>query len=180
MNISNLKGGKTILARNNDNFRTPGENRIRDPPNTIKIARSNHWTGGSREGGSGRIKVTNLYPPWSRVRFSPGAWKFPLSRESMVSPPSKLKLFTGNVCVLLTSVALKSSFRSPAEKIKQEWEHSSGAPNDGFLLNALNTLSGYPEYFQLYVFSRFESVGVDPTRTGGPSWSGPTFVPASF
>ena len=23
-----------------------------------------------------------------------------------------------------------------------------------------------------------ESIRVDPTRTGGPSWSGPTFVPA--
>ena len=43
----------------------------------------------------------------SQVRLSPGAWKFPLSRASMVSPPSKLKMFTGSVCVLLTSVSLK-------------------------------------------------------------------------
>ena len=43
----------------------------------------------------------------SRVRFSPGAWKFPLSRASMVSPPSKLKMFNGSVCVLLTSLSLK-------------------------------------------------------------------------
>ena len=58
-----------------------------------------HWTGGSG------------------VRFLPWAWKFPLSRASMVSPPSKLKMFTGNVCVLLTSVSFKLlSFRSPAEK----------------------------------------------------------------
>ena len=62
------------------------------------IGRSNHWTG------------------WSRVRFLPGAWRFPFSWASMVSPPSKLKMFTGNVCVLLTSVSLKLSFRSPAEK----------------------------------------------------------------
>ena len=53
------------------------------------IRRSNHWTGGSR------------------VRFLPRAWKFPLSRASLVSPPSKLKMFTGSVCVLLTSVSLK-------------------------------------------------------------------------
>ena len=33
--------------------------------------------------------------------------EFPLSRASMVSPPSKLKMFTGSVCVLLTSVSLK-------------------------------------------------------------------------
>ena len=51
------------------------------------IGRSNHWTGGSR------------------VRFLPRAWKFPLSRASMVSPPFKLKMFTGSVCVLLTSVS---------------------------------------------------------------------------
>ena len=30
-----------------------------------------------------------------------------------------------------------------------------------------------------YFFIRSELVRVDPTRTGGPSWSGPTFVPAS-
>ena len=28
-------------------------------------------------------------------------------RACMVSPPSKLKMFTGSVCVLLTSVSLK-------------------------------------------------------------------------
>ena len=55
----------------------------------MKIGRSNHWTGGSR------------------VRFSPGVRKVLLSRASMVSPPFKLKMFTGSVCVLLTSVSLK-------------------------------------------------------------------------
>ena len=84
------------------------------------IGRSNHWTGGSR------------------VRFLPWAWKFPLSWASTVSPPSKLKMFTGNVCVLLTSVSLKLSFRSPAEK-KQTGTNKqtlfgnySGAPNVNF------------------------------------------------
>ena len=37
----------------------------------------------------------------SRVRFSPR------NRVSMVSPSFKLKMFTGSVCVLLTSVSLK-------------------------------------------------------------------------
>ena len=37
--------------------------------------------------------------------------------------------------------------------------------------------------FILFLFCSFdpswsESIRVDPTRTGGPSWSGPTFVPA--
>ena len=31
----------------------------------------------------------------------------------------------------------------------------------------------------LFDSSWSESIQVDPTRTGGPSWSGPTFVPAS-
>ena len=43
----------------------------------------------------------------SRLRFSPGVGKFSLSRASMVSPPFKLKMFAGSVCVLLTSVSLK-------------------------------------------------------------------------
>ena len=78
-----------MLARDNETLRTLGENRTRDFPNTINIRRSNYWTRGSR------------------VWFLPGAWKFPLSRASMISPPSKLKTFTGNVHVLLTSVSLK-------------------------------------------------------------------------
>ena len=120
VNIFNVKGGETMLARDNETFRTLGKNRTRDPPNTIKIGRSNHWAGGSR------------------VRFSPRAWKFLLSRVSIVSPPSKLKMFTGNVRVLLTIVSLKSSFRSPAEKKnKQEWEHST-VWLFGNYLNAIN------------------------------------------
>ena len=43
----------------------------------------------------------------SWVQFSPGVRKFSLSRASMISPPSKLKMFTGSVCVLRTSVSLE-------------------------------------------------------------------------
>ena len=42
VNIFNLKGEETMLARDNGNFRTPDENRTRDPPNAMKIGRSNH------------------------------------------------------------------------------------------------------------------------------------------
>ena len=56
LNIFNFKGGETMVARDNENFRTLGENRTRDPSNTIKIGRSNHCTGRSR------------------VRFSPAAF----------------------------------------------------------------------------------------------------------
>ena len=79
-----------MLARDNENFRTPDENwNSRLSEYHMFIGHSNHWTGGSR------------------VRFLPRAWKFPLSRASMFSSPSKLKMFTGSVCVLLTSVSLK-------------------------------------------------------------------------
>ena len=145
-----------MLAQDNETFRTPGENRTCDAPNTIKIGRSNHWTG------------------VSQVRFSPGAWKFPLSRASMVSPPSKLKMFIGNVCVLLTSVSLKSSFRSPAEKNKQEWEHSSVWLFSKFsvlliklLFFLLVQVDPSPLLFYFYFFIQSESIRV------GPSWSDP-------
>ena len=36
-----------------------------------------------------------------------------------------------------------------------------------------------PILFYFYFFIRSEFVRFDPTRTGGPSSSGPTFVPAS-
>ena len=35
-----------------------------------------------------------------------------------------------------------------------------------------------PILFYFYFFIRSESIRVDLTQTGGPSWSGPTFVPA--
>ena len=53
------------------------------------------------------VRTYDLVFGGSRVRFSPGARKFSFSRASMVSRPSKLKMFTGSVCVLLTSVSLK-------------------------------------------------------------------------
>ena len=34
VNIFSLEGGKTMLARDNESFRAPGENRNRVPPNT--------------------------------------------------------------------------------------------------------------------------------------------------
>ena len=38
------------------------------------------------------------------------------------------------------------------------------------------------QFYFIFIFlfdpSWFESIRVDPTQTGGPSWSGPTFVPA--
>ena len=32
VNIFNLEGGETMLARDKENFHSPGENRTRDPP----------------------------------------------------------------------------------------------------------------------------------------------------
>ena len=81
-----------MLAWDNENFRTPGKNRTQNPLSTIS------------------------HVPTSE----PEGCEFDSRQASMVSPPSKLKMFTGDVCVLLTSVSLKLSFRSPAEKNKQE------------------------------------------------------------
>ena len=58
VNIFNLKGGETMLARDNENFPTLGENRTRDPPNTIKIGRSNHCTRADN----------SLYPPCTATK----------------------------------------------------------------------------------------------------------------
>ena len=91
VNTFNLEGGETMLAQGKGNFHTTGKNRTRDPPV--------QWL----------ERPINMYLVFrgSWVRFSHGVRKFSLSRASMISPPSKLKMFTGSVCVLLTSVSLK-------------------------------------------------------------------------
>ena len=89
VNIFNLEGEETMLARNKGNFHSLGENRTRDPPV--------QWL----------ERPIFIVFGGSQVRFSPGVRKFPLSRVSIVSPSFKLKMFTGRVCVLLTSVSLK-------------------------------------------------------------------------
>ena len=89
VNIFNLEGGETMLAWDKGNFHAPGEDRPCDPPV--------QWL----------QRPIFIVFGGSRVRFSPGVRKVLLSRASMVSPPFKLKMFTGSVCVLLTSVSLK-------------------------------------------------------------------------
>ena len=88
VNIFNLEGGETMLARYKGNFQAPVENRTRDPPF--------QWL----------ERPIIVFGGWW-VQFSPWVRNFSLSRASMVSPPSKLKMFSGSVCVLLTSVSLK-------------------------------------------------------------------------
>ena len=88
VNIFNLEGGETMLAT--------GKNRTHGPPNTISD-----------------VPTTE---PECREFDSCRGMEISFVWASMVSPPSKLKMFTGNVCELLTSVSLKLSFRSPAEK----------------------------------------------------------------
>ena len=79
-----------MLARDKENFRILGKNETRNPPV--------QWL----------ERPVFIVFGGSRVRFSPGVRKFSLSRASMISPPFKLKLFTGSECVLLTSVSFKS------------------------------------------------------------------------
>ena len=61
-----------------------------------------NWTRAGSVVGTPDIVLRGLW-----VQFSPCVRNFLLSQVSMVSPPSKLKMFTGSVCVLLTSVSLK-------------------------------------------------------------------------
>ena len=89
VNIFSLEGRETMLARDKGNFHSPGENRTRHHP-VQRLKRPIFIAFGG-----------------SRVRFSPRVRKFSLSRASIVSPPFKLKMFTGSVCVPLTNVSLK-------------------------------------------------------------------------
>ena len=77
MNIFNLEGGETMLARDNENFRTPGKNRTHYPLNTISDVPTNE----------------------------PEGREFDSRQASMVSPPSKLKMFTGDDSYVCCSLA---------------------------------------------------------------------------
>ena len=68
MNIFNLQGGETMCARENKNFRTTGKNRTHGPPNTISDVPT----------------------------IEPQGREFESCQVSMVSPPSKLKMYTGD------------------------------------------------------------------------------------
>ena len=78
-----------MLARDKGNFHAPGKNQTRDHPV--------QWL----------ERPIFIVFEGSRVRFSPRVRKVLLSGASMVSPPFELKMFTGSMCVLLTSVSLK-------------------------------------------------------------------------
>ena len=105
----------------------------------------------------------------SWVQFSPWVRKFSLSRASMVSPPSKLKMFTGSVCVLLISVSLKLikikitliyATMSLWEKNKMAVERSVMLADFIFLFMIQVDPSPILSYF--YFFIRSELIQVDP------------------
>ena len=105
----------------------------------------------------------------SWVQFSPRVRKFSLSRASMISPPSKLKMFTGSVCVLLISVSLKLikikitliyATMSLWEKNKMAVERSVMLADFIFLFMIQVDPSPILSYF--YFFIRSELIQVDP------------------
>ena len=60
-----------------------------------------------------------------------------------------------------------------------DWFHFSFYnPSCFFLWSELIRIQFYFIFIFLFDPSWSESIRVDPTRTGGPSWSGPSFVPA--
>ena len=127
------------------------------------------------------------------VQFSPGVRKCSLSRASMISPPSKLKVFTGSVSLKSIKIKIKLIYATSSswEKNKMAGE-SSVIPTDFIFLIFIVWVFFFiyiiwvviffydPNWsesnFILFLF--FYSMRVDPTWTGSPSWSGPTFVPA--
>ena len=105
--------------------------------------------------------------PW--VRFLPVVRKFLFSRASMVSPPSKLKMFTGSVCVLLISVSLKLikikitliyATTSLWEKNKMAVERSVMLADFIFLFMIQVDPSPILSYFYFFIWS--ELIQVDP------------------
>ena len=150
----------------------------------------------SRPSGS-VVGTSDIVFGGSWVQFSPRVRNFSLSRASIVSPPSKLKMFTGTVCVLLTSVSLKL-IKIKKKIYLRKNEFVTKKQNGGWKVSDADWFyfSFYDPSFFFFLWSEFirvqfyfififlfdpiwsESIRVDPTRTGGPSWSGPTFVPA--
>ena len=100
------------------------------------------------------------------VQFSPRVRRFSLSRAIMISPPSKLKVFTGSVCVLLTSVSLKLI------KIKIKFTHESvrKKQNGGWKLSDTDWF-----YFSFYSRSCFFSI-IRVFSFYDPSWSESNFI----
>ena len=58
MNIFNLEGGETMLARDNEKFRTQGENWTHDPPNAISDVPTTEPEGREFDSGQG---LTNSF-----------------------------------------------------------------------------------------------------------------------
>ena len=94
VNIFNLEGGEIMLARENENSPVLSDflPQARIELMTLRI-----------------LHVYRTFQPLNRDgrEFDSCPRKFPLFRASMVSPPSKLKMFTGNSYVVLTRVSLK-------------------------------------------------------------------------
>ena len=98
------------------------------------------------------------------------------------------------VCVLLTSVSLKlikikinliyatTSSWEKKWRVKGKWCRLILFfflwPELFFLWSEFIRVQFYFIFIFLFDPGWSESIRVDPTRTGGPSWSGPTFVPA--
>ena len=117
------------------------------------------------------------------VQFSPRVRRFSLSRAIMISPPSKLKIFTGSVCVLLIKINKnknknKINFRNHKfvrEKQNGGWKLSDTnwfyfslySPSCFFFIIRVFFLWSELIRVQFYFILFFSSIRVDP------SWSDP-------
>ena len=103
----------------------------------------------------------------SWVQFSPWVRKFSLSRASMISPPSKLKMFTGSVCVLLTSVSLKLIKIKLIYATTSSWEKKTKWRVKGKWCRLILVFFLRSEFIrvQFYSFLFFYSIRVGPSRS---------------
>ena len=111
-NISNLEGGETMLTQDKENFCTPGENEL----TTLRILYRTF------QPLNQRVASLILIRAWKLICFVPGEHGFSSFQVENIHCKYMCAAHLQSV-----SVSLKLSFRSPAEKNKQEQtnKHSS-------------------------------------------------------
>ena len=113
---------------------------------------------------------------WSRFYLPRGhPYLCPWNRTRRVTQPRVRNMIREELALVKQNGAWKP-------RRKKGWSGLFNPPNGlnfqfcWFNLIVLIAQSWSESNFILFLF--FYSIRVDPTRTGGPSWSGPTFVPA--
>ena len=178
-----------MLAWDNENFRTPGENWTHDPPNATCLSDVPTTEPEGREfdscPGNGNFLCPgrqNHWERWSRF-YLPGGHPYLWSRARRVMQPQP-RVYN----MIQEELALVKQNGARKPRRKKGWSGLFYPPNGlNFQFCCFNLIFWLlwvdPSPIILYFIFLFdpswsESILVDPTLTGGPSWSGPSFVPA--